>query len=342
MPKKVTLRDVAELANVALGTASQALSGKDGVLAETRRRVMQAAIELGYDIRYPLTEAQQKPIQRIGVVKHNSYDRPGLDPFYFPVIAGIERECREQGVSMIYTTLEVDEFNRAISLGKNIFRENFEGMLVVGAYINRDIMRQLSSAGCPVVLVDGYAEANRWDRVLMNNFSGAVTAVQHLIENGHRHIGLIGSSTNCYPSIMERRAGYFHALREHGITETFVIDSVLNRDAAHQATLQLIHSNPQITAIFVVNDNAAIGVINAARELDRAVPQDLSIVGFDDISFSQDMVPPLTTMHVNKLEMGKLALRQLIYRAENPKAPIATVNIDTTLVLRKSVKSILN
>lgn len=336
MPKKVTLRDVADLANVALGTASQVLNEKGKVLPETRERVIRVAKELGYDQRFPVSLSDQ--MRRIGVVKHNSYDRPGLDPFYFPVISGIERECREQNVAMIYTTIEVDKFNRAVRLGANIAPGHFDGMLVVGAFMNRDMVRRINAAECPVVLVDGYAETNRWDRVLMNNVDGAARAVTHLVEKGHRHIGLIGSSERCYPSIMERREGYFRALQGHGIANYYVIDGLLNRDAAHEATLELLCRYPQITAIFVVNDNAAIGVMNAGRELGRSVPDMLSVIGFDDISFAQDMVPPLTTMHVDKMEMGKLALRQLIYRIQHKEAPLQTILVHTSLVQRKSVK----
>jgi LacI family transcriptional regulator len=340
MPRRVTLRDVADLANVAIGTASQALNGKEGVLPDTRERVIQAAKTLGYDQRFQFAEPVLEDLRTIGVIKHNSYDRPGLDPFYFPVISGIERECREYGLSMVYTTMEVDDYNRATRLSANVARGQFSGLLVVGAYLNRDMARQVSTANCPVVLVDGYSESTRFDRVLMNNVESAQRAVSYLIEKGHRHIGLIGSSANCYPSIMERREGYFRALQEHGINESYVVDSILNRDASHQATLALLNQYPHVSALFVVNDNAAMGAISAVRELKCEVPDDISVVGFDDIAFAQDMVPPLTTMHVDKMEMGKLALRQLIYRIENKEAPLVTILMDTNLVARKSVRQL--
>jgi LacI family transcriptional regulator len=340
MAKKVTLRDVADLANVALGTASQALNGKEGVLHGTRERVIRAAKELGYDQRFHFAENHPVELRTIGVIKHNQHDRPGLDPFYFPVISGIERECREFGLNMVYTTIEVDEYNRAVRLGANIQPGSFDGLIVVGTYLNQEISRQVAATGCPVVLVDGYSERNRWDRILMNNADGAYRAVNFLIEKGHRHIGLIGSSSNCYPSIRERRDGYFAALRDHGIQESYVVDSVLNRDAAQAAGLELLQRHPQVTGVFVVNDHAAIGFINAAREVGRNVPDGLSVVGFDDISFAQDMVPPLTTMHVDKMEMGRLALRQLCYRIENLDKPPVSILVDTSLVIRKSVQTL--
>jgi LacI family transcriptional regulator len=139
---------------------------------------------------------------------------------------------------------------------------------------------------------------------------------------------------------MERRAGYFRALQEYGIQDHYVVDSLLNRDAAHQATLTLLNTYPHVSALFVVNDNAAMGAISAIRELRCEVPEDISVVGFDDIAYAQDMVPPLTTMHVDKMEMGKLAVRQLLYRIDNKDAPLVTTLMDTSLMVRKSVKAL--
>ena len=340
MSKKVTLRDVAELANVAIGTASQALNGKGSVQSETRDRVIQVARQLGYDQRFQFSEPDSVTVRTVGVIKHDSYDRPGLDPFYFPVISGIERECRDNSLTMIYTTIEVDENNCAIRLNPDIARSHFDGLLVIGAYLNRAIIHELGAMHCPVIQVDGYAEINRWDRVLMNNKDGAFRGVNYLIEKGHRHIGLIASSPNSYPSILERREGFLRAIHEHGLPDTYIIDGLLKRDAAHQSTVELLKKYPHVTALFVCNDNSALGAINGIRELGLSVPEDISVVGFDDIAFAQDMVPPLTTLHVDKMEMGKVALRQLLYRIQNKEAPISTTLLDTSLIIRKSVRQI--
>ncbi len=340
MPRKVTLRDVAELANVAIGTASQALNGKGSVLPETRERVIQVARQLGYDQRFQFSETVRAKPGTVGVIKHDSYDRPGLDPFYFPVICGVERECRENSLSMIYTTIEVDENNRAIRLNSDLTRSHFDGLLVIGAYLNRDMIRDVGATQCPVVLVDGYAEINRWDRVLMNNGDGAYRAVSYLIEQGHRHIGLIASSTTSYPSVVERREGYLRAIHEHRLPDGYIVDGLLKRDTAHHDTIDLLKKHPQITALFICNDNSAIGAYSGIRELGLSVPEDISVIGFDDIAFSQDMVPALTTMHVDKMEMGKVALRQLLYSLQNNDAPISTTLLDTALTIRKSVQSV--
>lgn len=340
MHKKVTLQEVARLAGVSTGTASQVLNEKDGVLPGTRQKVIQAARMLGYHQRFLFESHDSQKMKQIAVIKHNHYDGQGDDSFYFPVIMGIEQACNKAGISMEYTTIDVDAYNRATHLDVNISERNLDGIVVVGAYINLDVHQNYFRNQHSVVLVDGYSEAGNWDCVLSNNFDGSYRAVSYLIEKGHRMIGLIGTSPEAYPSILERRQGYLNALSSHEINRTYIIDSVLNRDAAYEAAGRLLTQSPEVTAIFVANDNAAIGVLYAARQVGRHVPDDLSIIGFDDISFALDMDPPLTTMHVDKVEMGKMALQRLLYRIENPEAPTTRILLDTALQVRKSVKPV--
>ncbi|MBC8171179.1 MAG: substrate-binding domain-containing protein, partial [Anaerolineae bacterium] len=177
-----------------------------------------------------------------------------------------------------------------------------------------------------------------FDSVVIDNFNGALTAVNHLIQNGHRHIGLIGSNRDSYPSVLERRQGYLAALAQHNIQSHYIEESVLERPQAFEATLRLIKRHPEITAIFACNDNVAIGVMNAVRHLGYDVPGDISIVGFDDIDLAQEVMPPLTTIHVDKVLMGTLALRLLRDRInDHEKVAIKTV-VTTHLIIRESVR----
>jgi LacI family transcriptional regulator len=342
MRRKVTLAAVAELAKVAIGTASEALNNKPGVSPETRQLVLDAARQLGYDQRLAIdtAEASEAAIKTIGVIKHEQHDYPGIDPFYFPVLSGVERQCQDNGITMMYATSEVDLYNRTLRLPSKLVNTEMDGLVIVGSFLGEPFAREIRALKCPVVLIDGYAEGVRFDRVLSNNVDGAYDAANYLIRNGHRHIGLIGTSEESYPSIKERREGYFKALARNDIAEAYIEYSPLNRASAHEATIKLLQKHPNITAMFVANDNAAFGVINAARSLGYEVPDNLSVVGFDDISFAQDMVPPLTTMRVDKIRMGQLAIQQLVYRVQHPNAPIMTIQIDTELVIRKSVHNL--
>lgn len=338
--RKITLRDVAELAKVSIGTASQALNNKGEMLPETRERVIQATIQLGYDQRFSVEEYKPDRANTIMVIKHDSYDRPGIDPFYFPVIAGIEKECQKHHLAMMYTTVEVDHRNRAHGIPQAVFSGQIDGIIVVGAYLDDMIARIGDWVQKPIVLVNAYAPGHEHDSVVIDNQSGAFNAVHHLIHNGHQHIGLIGYEPRAHPSIQERYQGYLMALKQNNITSQYIEEGLLKRDAAYRAVQVLLKKFPEITGVFVCNDNAAIGAINGAIQVGCTVPDDLSVVGFDDIDFAQEMVPPLTTIHVDKMAMGAVAVRQLLARVENPDEAVTTTTIQTELVIRRSVRNL--
>lgn len=335
---KPTLRDVARKAHVSLGTASQALNNRPGVAPETRDSVLEAAAALGYQFHSRARQTPDLTLQTIGLlIKHDADEAPGINPFYSRVIAGAERECQQRGISLMYATVQVDAHSYVSQLPPMLTNDQVDGVLVVGAFLEQAIFEIHREAGRPVVLVDSYAPGSGFDSIVTDNINGAITAVSHLIAHGHRRIGLIGSTPNSYPSIRERRKGYMRALKDHGITETYIEDSILRPEAGYEATRRLLQRAPEITAIFACNDTVAISAMDAARDMGRDVPGDLSVIGFDNIDFAQQTVPALTTIHLDKIHMGMLAVRQLHDRAEEPHTPPLTIAIGTRLVERGSV-----
>jgi DNA-binding LacI/PurR family transcriptional regulator len=187
--------------------------------------------------------------------------------------------------------------------------------------------------------VDAFVAASECDTVLTDNLRGAYEAVKYLIEQGHSRIGLVGSTTTRHehPSISERRQGYLKALTEYGIRETLIEDSLLQSESAYQATLRLLDDPRGVTAIFACNDDVAMNVIRAVKDRGRRVPEDVSVIGFDDQEGSANTQPPLTTMQIDKELMGGLAVRQLYERAMKLDRPPITTLISTRLVVRDSV-----
>jgi DNA-binding LacI/PurR family transcriptional regulator len=194
----------------------------------------------------------------------------------------------------------------------------------------------------PVVLVDAFAAGIECDTVNTNNLCGAYDAVKYLIDHGHRHIGLIGSSETGpdHPSIGDRRQGYLKALAEYGINGDYVEDSLLQAESAFRATQKLIERAPDVTAIFACNDDVAISAIHALNEIGKRVPDDVSIIGFDDKAVELTPPLPLTTIKVEKELMGALAVRQLYERAMYRDRPPITTIIGTRLVVRASVTKV--
>lgn len=343
MAKKITLRDIAREANVSLSTVSQVLNNKPNVSSQTRQHVLKVADELGYRQKVEVDATVSTQLSTIGLLtKSNAVaGEPSLisNPFYSQIIAGAERECQRHNINLMYANIEVDERNHALNFPAMLLDEIVDGVIVVGAFLEETLTDISKRANSKVVLVDAYtSDETAFDSVLIDNLSGAYNAVSYLIEKGHQHIGLIGSESDSYPSIAERRVGYISALQSHGIHDSYIVDSKLRRADGFSATLRLLKNEPDITAIFACNDNVAIGVMNAVRELGLSVPDDISVVGFDDIALAQEVMPPLTTMHVDTFFMGAMALRHLRDRAEYPNSPVLTTHVSTQLIERGSCK----
>jgi LacI family transcriptional regulator len=341
MTTTVTLRKVAELAEVSIGTASQALNNHPGVSPETRVRVMDAATALGYKIKIsrPAQVVANGQVSVVGMLtKHDIGTPVTINDFYCYVQAGVERECRERNVSLMYANIEVDESNRPVQWPAMISNRQVDGLILIGAFIDTVdfVKRQID---IPIVLVDSYAPQLAFDSIVTDNIGGATLAMNHLIELGHRHIGLVGANDHSPPSILERREGYIRTLQHAGIAERYIEESVLSQPGGYEATLRLLRRSPQITGLFACNDLTALGALDAIRELGLRVPEDISIIGFDNIDLAKDNRPALSTIHIHKTWLGTMGLRRLIERAQDPDQPTTTTMLATQLIVRDSTRA---
>jgi LacI family transcriptional regulator len=341
MSERITLEDIARESGVSLTTVSLVLRDKPGINDETRRRVLDAARTLGYRRRQLPEATPTQGLRHIGViVKARVYDKPEQNQFYAPVLAGVEAACRKQRINLLYATVPVDEDNHPQELPRMLLEDGLEGLLLIGAFVDATIARLMHRSPAPTVLVDGYAADNGYDSVVSDNFRGAYQAVTYLLQHGHRHIGIVGSMPGAYPSIEERRRGYLQALSDYGIARPLFADSHIAHLEAAKAAVELLRRTPEITALFCCNDLIAIEVMRAAQQLGRRVPDDLSIVGFDDIDLAAHIAPALTTMRVDKVSMGRLAVQLLAQRAEFTDAACVTAILRPTLVERQSVRAV--
>jgi len=339
MTSSATLRDVAELAGVSMGTASQALNNRPNVSPETRERVMDAALTLGYQMKEPQV-AFDPGLSVVGMLTKNDFGVPiSANAFYSYVQAGVESECRKRNIGLMYATIIVDQQNRPVTWPTMISEQRIDGLILIGTFIPGTIDIITRRADIPIVLVDSYAPELSFDSVLIDNTHGVNAAIKYLVKMGHRKIGLIGSNLESPPSVLERRFAYLNALRAHGIEETFVQDSYLYIDSGYEAAQRLLKKNPEITAVFACNDEVAIGALRAARDMGLDVPNELSVIGFDDTDMAKTVTPALTTVHVQKTWLGVLGLRQLIDRTQNPERPKTTTLVSTQLALRETVGS---
>ncbi|HTP09973.1 MAG TPA: LacI family DNA-binding transcriptional regulator [Anaerolineae bacterium] len=339
--KRVTLSDIAEKSDVSLTTVSLVLRNKagSGIPSETRQRVLETARDLGYRGK-PQLEVRQA-VNQIGILlRAREDDLPLANPFYSTIFAGIEAACRQNRVNLLSATLPVDDDNYPLEIPRLLDGEHVDGLLLVGTFVDRTLAHLLGEKSVPTVLADAYSDSTAYDAVVTENYQSAHQAVSYLIEHGHRHIGIVGSLPRAYPSIRERRRGYSDALQKRDITTMYFADCHLRREEAFEATIRLLTQNPQLTALFGVNDDMAIVAMRAAQTLGKRVPQDISIIGFDDIDLAHLTIPTLTTMQVDKFSLGRTAVQTLINRVQGPDAPRVTVALGTRLIERQSVQDI--
>lgn len=338
MAQRVTMEGIARRAGVSLATVSLVLRDKPGINEETRRRVVDAARELGYRKRPSLTLSSSTDIEQIGVLmKAHANDVPYANPFYGPILASVEAACRKHQLNLLVAAVPVDMDNHPQKLPRMLVEDRLDAVLLMGAFVDQTIAQLLQRTDKPVVLIDAYATGASYDAVVADNFRGAYQAASHLIAAGHRHIGLVGTLPDAYPSIAERRRGYEQALHDHGIAERYFADARLFFDEAAETTAQLLRRFPQVTALCCANDMIAIEAIAVARSLGRLLPEELSVIGFDDIETAAHITPALTTMQVDKLAMGRLAVQLLLNRLEAPESAAVTAVLRPTLVERQSV-----
>jgi LacI family transcriptional regulator len=338
MRDKVTITDIAQESGVSPATVSLVLRNRPGVSEETRARVIEIAENLGYQVRPTLTTPRKGRLQTIGMVVKTEPSLPArANPFYSHVIIGVEDACRNSGIDLLLSTMPVDDSNRPMGVPQMLVRGAADALLMVGTFVDETIGSISGRKAPPVVLVDAYARTECYDAVVSDNFQAAWQVVDYLIRHGHQHIGLVGGEAEAYPSIKQRRGGYLRALREHEISETYLAEFNIMKENGYEATRQLLKKHPQITALFGVNDRVALAAMSAAQDMGKRIPEDISVVGYDDVDFAANAKPPLTTMHVDTVAMGRAAVQMIISRIEHPDSARMTLTIHPTLIERESV-----
>lgn len=338
MSEKTTINDVAEKSGVSIATVSLVLNNKPGVSQQTRERVLETANAIGYPIKAAPVSSLSSNLASIGmIVKSESSVSPEENPFYSKVMSGIEEACRRSDVSLLYAKLPVDQNNHPVEIPPLVYGTEVDGLLMVGAFVDATITSLPSKKIPPIILVDGYSDTDSFDTVISDNFKAAYDAVTYLIQQGHRHIGLIGSEDNSYPSLKQRRNGYLRALKENGIPQTYLAEFNINYSKGSVETIELLKTHPEITALFAINDEIAVNAMHSAQEIGLHIPEDLSIIGYDDIYLAVNTSPKLTTMHVDTAAMGRAAVHLLQLRTEHPDTARMTLTIHPELIIRGSV-----
>ncbi len=331
-----TVRQIAREAGVSIGTVSRALNKKSGVGEETRRRILAIAQELSYvpPKQLPLSASI---LTHLGLLSRPLREDMQANPFYADVYHGVEQTCRASQVNLSFSSLDVVD-GRLGSLPPLVHDERLRGIVLVGALPREVIERLLDFIPLPIVLVDNfYLPQCPWDAVMIDNIHGAHLSTELLVSRGHRHIAFINGPD--HPSIVERRMGYVEVMRQHNLTPFIVTMPDLGSAEGEMAVTQVLAQAPETTAIVGSNDMQTIGALKKLQELGYKVPDDFSLVGFDDITIAPLTTPPITTIHVDRLALGRVAVQLLLGRIHNPDRPAVKSVVGVSLVERASVSA---
>ena len=319
----ISIRQVAAAAGVSLGSVSRALKNQPGLTEETRRHILEVANRLGYDTG----RLRGSRLRRVTLLLHRQHSPLTGNQFYSHVIQGAETICRENGIALSFCSISPTDPVREMLMPLH----EPDGFLCVG-YLEPELVAELVATGRPTVLVD-----YRWrelSSVNADNEGGAIAATERLIAAGRRRIAYIHGPLS-HHSILQRMRGYRAALFRNGIPADPQLEVALDLPddydhATAAAITQLLGLASPPDAVFAYNDSCALAAIRTIQQAGLRVPEDIAVIGFDDIAAAATSSPALATLAVDKEAMGEIGMRLLLEAAagEAPKhvsAPVALI-----------------
>lgn len=339
---KIKLSDIAKRMGISTAAVSMAVNNKPGVSDETRQEVLRIAEEMGYRHRRPVTivkDEEPLPKRFIKLLRIRKHGLVVMETAFFSaLIEGIEKQSKEMGYELLMSNMTIDP---AIpNQIKDEYHEDVDGIIALCTELDEEDITGLLELTCPRVVLDRRFEDNI-DTVLMNNQKAAKQAVECFSRNGHSHIGYLKSSTRIY-NFDSRYRGYLKSMENKGLKVEASHIAYLEPtiDGAYRdmlAYLKGMGPGTLPTAFMADNDNIALGAMNAFKDMNINVPEDVSIIGIDDMPFCTIISPQLSTIRIYKQEIGRLAVKMLVEQSLGEVECTRKVEVDTTLVERASV-----
>jgi LacI family transcriptional regulator len=331
----ITLKDVAAAAKVSRATAARALNSYGYVGDETAARVLEVADSLGYRANRVAQALRRGQLPLVGYVPADIQN-----PFFARIAHDLEVDLRKEGHNLLIACSEEDVATEKELLG-SLRALSVRGYILAPASAtdNQHVV-ELSHENTPIVLIDRVAKNLRCDSVVVDNRGGASEAIDYLVANGHRRIGLLRDDSRIFTA-QERLAGYQKSLAAHGIGTDESLISVSRSTIEHaiEATIRLFSGRNRPTALFTVDSLMTQGALLALRSMGLSVPQDVSLVGFDDFNLATFTDPQITVVAQPIAEIGPLAARLLLDRLAGKKGAPRHKRFPTRLIVRGSVSN---
>jgi DNA-binding LacI/PurR family transcriptional regulator len=326
----ITARQIAQLANVSVGTVSHVLNGSASVREVRRKRVMEAVESLGYQPSQLARGLRSNLTAMLGMIIPDI-----TNPFFPGVVRGAEDIAYKHGYRLVLCNTDNDSA-KEISYLTDLRSFRPSGLLIIPS-APEALMRSIRHSDAHIVFVDRCPDQWHGDLVTADNEGGAYQAGLHLLSLGHRKLAVITGPLNV-SNAADRLHGFQRAMKEAGISvgPEYIQEARFTSESGYSAALRLLQMLPRPTAIFASNDLLACGTLSAAEHLGLHCPKDVSVVGFDNLEFVQHTAPALTTVHQSGYQIGATACRMLLERIADGNKPPQRVVLATELKVRNS------
>jgi LacI family transcriptional regulator len=335
--KNVTINQVAREASVSIQTVSRVVNNRYDVADETRVRVQEAIDRLGYQPNAIARGLASRRSRTLGLVTHDFNDQ-----FFTQVVTGAEEEAHRQDYFFLLgsSNCKANELPKYMRL---LTERHVDGVLFAreGGSNEQEHIFRIASEGKPVVIVGYHAMEFGVNSVDINNLGGGRQAADCFVEHGHQVMGCITGPFSSQAAL-DRLEGFRQGLEEAGLglSRHQIVEGAFGRasyGAGYNAMKKLLEQAPNLTGVFAHNDRMAVGAISAIREVGLKIPQDISIIGYDDTPEAEFSSPPLTTIRQPEVELGARAVQVLLRKIEDPTSELEQILMDTELIIRSSV-----
>lgn len=334
---RATLKDVAQLAGVSTAAVSYALSGKRPISEETKQRILAAVEQLDYVPDLNARGLSMRDSNLIGVVIPQTEPGERLmfqNSFYSEVLGSIEYYARQNGYHILISATDANE--SYLTLAK---KRNLDGIIVIGMYPD-EFYQEMKKTNIPIVLIDSYCNDHYYHNIRIDDAYGSFLATHYLLEIGHRDIAFFVGQMKENGVMKKRLLGYQQALREFGVPfrEEYVFEGQVDYESGIALAEQLLQAWLPVTGIVAAADILAIGAMKGLYEQGKRVPEDYSIVGFDDAEVARYLTPGLTTVRQQISLKGQRAVELLLKHIDDPTLPKQEEILPLQLVVRESAK----
>lgn len=331
--RNVGVREISRITGFSPATVSNALNNKRGVNKDTAETIRRVAKELGYERTERLDHIRFVLARKSGKILDEGTFHPG-------VIEGVERVAAQYKLQTTFTTVELGNRDAAAKQAYEITHDMSNGIVLLGTEMTEEDYALFRDPQAPLVVVDGWSDRYFFESVVTQNENSAFRAVTYLAEHGHKEIGYIAGNYRI-KNFPLRERGYRRAMREAGldINPAWRVEVGTTVNTSYDAMKLWLSRNPQLpTAFFVENDIMALGCMRAMAEHGIQIPDDVSVIGFDDLPYASICNPPLTTARVPNREMGEIATHRLMEQIREPRDYTCVTHLSTTFIERQSVK----